>query len=381
MDCLPPADCDALFYNFIEYNGNEEEHESYPTGMAHHTKEGVLPTVVSESQQVSEPKAVTVSAEFNPFSHPRNESPDVILISTDEVHYHVHRKQLLEASYAYWNHLLVSSSTINHPSSLRVAEDSLTLNIVLHVIYRLSLKYNSPSLGTLLAGISALKTYGISIKSNVSPGMPLFDELLTNIPSMPLEIYITAAENDLFQIACKASKHLLSFPISSITDEIALRLGPHYLCMLCSLLIERVRVLRRLVIQPPGQHIPTLMCGLREYRDLQTAWLKIASTIILNGGPSMTAGMLHAIFGSHNFPTLCPSCIHSVEQHVEDVVTRWSMTPNTTILWHSVSCAYTYINCSEYKYYTSTILVILCYKFVRFTIPSSVSDPLRRLVH
>lgn len=209
------------------------------------------------------------------------------LISSDEIQFYVHRKQLLEASDAYWSDLLVTPTGSLYPSSLRVAEDSPTLNVVLHVIYRLSLQAYSPDLLTILAAINALRVYGIPLKSNVSPGMPLYDELVVQVPFMPIEVYAIAAENDLFELACEASRHLLSFKISSLTDEIAFRLGPVYLCMLYNLLIERVYVLRRLVIQPPDQHAPTALCGSEGYRALQLEWSKLASAMILSGGPGL----------------------------------------------------------------------------------------------
>lgn len=102
---------------------------------------------------------------------------------------------------------------------------------------------------------------------------------------MPLEVYTIAAENDLFELACEASKHLLSFEVSSVTDDIALRLGPMYLCMLFNLVTERTYVLQHLIIQPPAQHGPTALCGSNEYHDLQLEWSKVTSTLILSGSP------------------------------------------------------------------------------------------------
>lgn len=268
----------------------------------------------------------------------------MILISTDGIHFFVHRKQLLEASDAYWNDLLVSSTGVIYPSHLRVVEDSPTLNVVLHAIYRLSLMGYSPSLTTLAAAAHALKMYGISLKSNISPGMPLFDELVVKIPSMALEVYTVAAENDLFDLACEASKQLLSLRISSLTNEIVLRLGPMYLCMLCNLLTERSYVLRRLVIQPPKQHRPTDTCGFRGYQDLLFEWSKIATTIILSGSPGSllrcengsmkvdqyigtSPELLYAMLKPLNLPHSCPACIQSIDYRVQDAVSRWSLTP------------------------------------------------------
>lgn len=222
-------------------------------------------------------------------------------------------------------------------------EDSPTLNVVLHAIYRLSLTDYSPSLSTLKAAAQALTRYGIPLKSNMCPGMPLFDEMAAKIPTMALEIYTIAAENDLFDLACEASKHLLSLRISSITNEIALRLGPVYLCMLCNLLTERSYVLKRLVVQPPKQHVPTETCGLHAYHDLLFEWAKIASTIILTGSPGslfrcangvmkvdscigISPELLHATLKPFNFPHSCPACVQSIDCHIQDIVSRWSLT-------------------------------------------------------
>ncbi|KAK7692358.1 hypothetical protein QCA50_003983 [Cerrena zonata] len=271
----------------------------------------------------------TTSTVFHRYCLLGDESPDTILISTDEVHFYVHRKQIMGASDSLWAGLLISSPESLPSSSLHVTEYAPTLEIILRSIYRLSLEDYSATLETVLAAINAMKMHGISLKSHISPGMPLFNALVDKLPSAPLEVYCVAAENDLFELACEASKYLLHMSMSSVTDVIALRLGHLYLRMLFDLLSERTRILQRLVIQPPPQHPPTALCGSDEYRGLQSAWSKMACTPILSGGPDTSVEMLRATFNSDNFLNSCPTCVQFINRHVEDVLSRWSTTPNT----------------------------------------------------
>lgn len=269
----------------------------------------------------------------------------MILISADGTHFYIHRQRLLEASDTCWSNLLIFPAGVIYQSSLRVTEDSPTLNVVLHIIYRLPLKDLSPCLSTLVAAAHALKTYGISLKPYVSIGMPLFDELAVKIPSMALEVYAIAAENNLFELAREASKHLLSLQVSSLSRETTLRIGPVYLCMLCDLLMERAYVLKCLVIQPPEQHAPTETCGRHEYHELLLDWAKIAYSLVFSdssgplrhdfeGNPmkvnqyiDISPELLHATLQQLNLLHPCPECVQSIDHRVQAVVSRWALTP------------------------------------------------------
>lgn len=223
----------------------------------------------------------------NTFRLPSDEPPNIILISVNDVSFLVHQSQLLRASTSYWNGLLAPEGQ-NYPYSIRLDEDANTLDVVLHAIYRLPMDHLSPNITTLLTAIRSLKDYGVPLKPIIFPEAPLFNELVAKASCLPLEVYIVAAENDLFELAREVSTHLVTLQINTLTDENALRLGSSYLRMLYYLHVERTRVLKRLVVQTPKQHSRSIACGEREYRVLQLEWAKVSSKFILSQDPGKT---------------------------------------------------------------------------------------------
>lgn len=84
-----------------------------------------------------------------------------------------------------------------------------------------------------------------------------------------MEVYITAAENDLNTLATSVSPYLLSFNPATITDEMAVRMGPIYLKQLFLLHRERNELLKELLLTPPGQHTD---CGFVDQKALTRVW-------------------------------------------------------------------------------------------------------------
>lgn len=213
--------------------------------------------------------------------------PDMILVSTDTVHFYVRQTRLLAASKSFFDNLLPSPPNRPDQALLSLDEDANTLNIVLHIIYNIPFRHYSPSLDVLLKATKALKKYGIPLNLKLAPGTPLFEELVTKVPFAPIEVYAIAAENDIFPLATEASSYLLSFQFSSLSDEMSLRIGPIYLLMLFHLHTERLHVLQSLVTSPPREHRPTLLCGWTDYQCLKTAWSLACASFMFNASPGL----------------------------------------------------------------------------------------------
>ena len=115
---------------------------------------------------------------------------------------------------------------------------------ILHSIYEMSCAHYYPSLADLSAAVNACKVYGLSLKKYVAPGAPLYQSLLAYAPTNPLDIYALAASNDLLDLAITTSSHLLSFQLPTLTDEMAMKIGPVYLKKLFFLHLGRIDAVR-----------------------------------------------------------------------------------------------------------------------------------------
>lgn len=146
------------------------------------------------------------------------------------------------------------------------------LNIVLHAIYNLSSQLSQPTLDILLASIEALKVFGLQVSEYIKPTTPLFLHILALMPLQPMDVFICAAENKLEELAVATSSYLVSYDLAAISDPMAERMGPIYLKRLVLLHSDRVKVLKRLLLEPPKQHNPVPTCCFQQQQALTRAW-------------------------------------------------------------------------------------------------------------
>jgi hypothetical protein len=151
-------------------------------------------------------------------------------------------------------------------------ETAEILNVVLHTMYMMPCTQFSPSLECIVQAVDALSKYGVPLKTFVAPSTPLYSLILARAPLFPIELYAVAAHNDLLELATAISSHLLAYNLSSLTDELALRIGPLYLKRLFFLHLGRNDALKRLLLSPPALHGPTPQCDFTEQKKLTRAW-------------------------------------------------------------------------------------------------------------
>ncbi|KAK7682826.1 hypothetical protein QCA50_014210 [Cerrena zonata] len=254
--------------------------------------------------------------------------PDIIFISSDGTPLYAHRAQLCVVSNNNFD-LLLTPSIIDLPSTIELTEDVHTLSVILHVIYGASFDPYTPTLGALSDAINAFDKYGLAPCSRVSPGTPVFEEVTKSISRHPLETYTIAAEHDLFDIAQKASEHLLTFPLSTISDDVVLRLGSIYLHRLFTLQLARTYVLQNLIIRPPDKHDANTQCGRQESESMKLAWIAAASPLVLAAHPDVSTETIQNKFECVKTSLHCAECRHCVERRVDEVLWKWSITPRT----------------------------------------------------
>ena len=190
---------------------------------------------------------ISVSTTFFPQSD-GDLATDLIILTSDSVFFYVNSKRLISASRNGFNsHLPIARENADSDPILNLAETSAVMNIVLHSVYEMSFSHYYPSLLDLSAAVNACKVYGLPLRKLVSPGAPLCQSLLSYAPTNPLDVYALAASNDLSDLAATTSSHLLSFQLPTLTDEMAIRIGPVYLKKLFFLHLGRIDAVRNSV--------------------------------------------------------------------------------------------------------------------------------------
>jgi hypothetical protein len=215
------------------------------------------------------------------------------LHSSDSVFFYVHSAALLKVSKNSFGSLIqtypispTSDDDVN--PAILVPEDSHVLNILLHLIYMIPCSHFCPPVEIISKTVSALKRYGVSIKSFAAPDACLYNLILSRAPLHPIELYAVAAENELHDLAVAISPHLMSLDLATLTDEIVIQIGPTYLKRLFFLHLGRNEALKKLLFSPPTLHGPTPQCDFIEQRKLTRAWALAAAYLAWDARPGLS---------------------------------------------------------------------------------------------
>ncbi|CCM03309.1 uncharacterized protein FIBRA_05437 [Fibroporia radiculosa] len=230
---------------------------------------------------------ISVSTTFHPDARIAGAFPDLILVSSDQVYFHVHLHRILEASENGFASLLPPKSQDDgFPPAVYVSEPAEVLNVIVHTIYDLSAAQFVPSFETVSVALNAMVKYGISPVRFITPAMPLYALILSLAPHQPIEAYALAAAHDLYGLAVAISPHLLSFTLSSLTDELVVRIGPIYLKRLFFLHSIRMEALKKLLLHPPRPHPETVNCYGEQQLRLTRVWALASAHLVWDARPS-----------------------------------------------------------------------------------------------
>lgn len=238
------------------------------------------------------PGEISISTAFHPaLSVDGSNTPDVILVATDGVHFYVHRLRLLDVSTNRMGNLIPPDPTppesLATPLTLQFPHPSHVTNVILHVIYGLSCAQYLPTLEIVEAAVDALHLlYGVSIKAVAAPQMPLFQLLLSFAPLRPLEAYALAAHYSLEELCVAISPHLLAYDLARLTDRVAQKMGPMYLKRLFLLQQNRLAELRAILFKAPSMHLPALGCSEQTQQQLTRAWALAVAQLVWDVIPS-----------------------------------------------------------------------------------------------
>lgn len=271
---------------------------------------------------------VSVSTTFFPGATLGPLPPDLIFLSSDGVFFYVHGHQVLGASENGFNSLLPPKPSKGREDigpMISLPDHSCVLNVLLHTIYHLHCTHYSPSIDTLIAAVDTMHKYGIPVSKYIALGSPLYQLILALAPIAPLELYSLAAAYDLYDLAVPISSHLLAFPLSNISDEMAERMGPIYLKKMFFLHLGRIDALKRLLLPPPHPHAPTPDCDFTEQKKLTRAWALASAYLAWDARPDLSTSSMESALGPLGEHLSCELCQTTLRDRIKQLVIQWSV--------------------------------------------------------
>ncbi|KAI0958239.1 hypothetical protein AcV7_004112 [Taiwanofungus camphoratus] len=293
-----------------------------------------IPTSVGTpaEHQASNPVIVSVSTTFHPGANINNQLPDVILVSSDNVFFHVHCCHILGASENGFNSLLPPNRGLNNDSltpMVMLPEPAPVLNVVLHTIYNMSASQFAPSFDDLTDALDALIKYCIPVKHYVAATTPLFALLLSHAPMRPIDSYALAAHHGLEDLAVAISPHLLSFSLPSLSDSLAARIGSVYLKRLFFLHYGRMEALKGLLLHPPSPHPETPDCDTNQQQKLTRVWALASAHLVWDARPNLSTSLMQTALSPLENELTCQLCRRALRQRIQRLVAEWSSVKRT----------------------------------------------------
>jgi hypothetical protein len=218
---------------------------------------------------------ISVSTTFFPGAELDVLPTDLIILSSDSVFFYVHEHKILATSTNGFNSQLPlkgGGQLEDAGNILPLHLDSVVLNILLHTIYNISAVHYAPTPDAVISAVESLEEYGLSVQTHLAPATPLYALFLGTAPQAPIEFYAVAGSYDLHHLAIPISSFLLTFSLASLTDELAVKMGPLHLKRLFFLHLGRIEALKRLLLPPPQPHVPIGTCDFSEQKKLTRAW-------------------------------------------------------------------------------------------------------------
>lgn len=271
---------------------------------------------------------VLISSAFPPDSEQLPPDPDLILYSRDYVHFCVHESILREKG-AFCHLIPSTGGDCENTPIIRLGDSSNIVNIILHAIYERSLDAFCPTLDEVIMAVDRMPAYGIQPQAIITRSNPLYVFTLSISPIYPLQVYAFAARHKIESLTVDCSSHLLSFPLDSISDDVAALMGPLYLKRLFELHRRRQRELRELILRPSRPHAPSRRCDFTKQREVDKAWTVAAACLVADGRADVSNNKLHETFKTVLSHTNCRLCRDSVTDRIQRIIEEWSSSKTT----------------------------------------------------
>lgn len=275
---------------------------------------------------------ISVSTTFFPGAELDVLPTDLIILSSDSVFFYVHEHKITAASNNGFNSLLPLKEQGHLEDAgniLPLHLDSVVLNILLHTIYNMSAAHYAPTPDAVISAVESLEEYGLSVKTYLAPATPLYALFLGTAPQAPIEYYAVAGGYDLHHLAIPISSFLLSYSLASLTDELAIKMGPLYLKRLFYLHLGRVEALKRLLLPPPQPHVPTATCDFSEQKKLTRAWALASAYLAWDVRPDLSTHAIEAALRPLGDYLSCDQCKQLLRDRINTLVAQWSIVKRT----------------------------------------------------
>ncbi|KAL0949775.1 hypothetical protein HGRIS_009814 [Hohenbuehelia grisea] len=331
------CDWDSLVFDYGDYGVSDPSHPSLFSQVPTPPQ-----SLDGDDSSKSSDQVVSVSTTFFPGAQTHPLPPDLTLLSADAVFFYVHSHVLLGASDNSFLGLVRTPPITPRPLAtnpdgtpadtqpiLKVPEQSTVLNVILHAVYDMSCAHYSPTLDILSTAIDRFPAYGLQPAARIKPQNPLYSLLLSYAPLQPLELYALAAAHDLNELAVTTSSHLLGYPLATLTDEMATRIGPIYLKRLFFLHFGRVEALKRILLPPPHPHPPTPWCDFTEQKKLTRAWALASAYLAWDARPDLPASSMEAALRPLGDHLTCDLCRHALDERVKNLIVQWTIIRHT----------------------------------------------------
>ncbi|KAH8831627.1 hypothetical protein DL96DRAFT_1588476 [Flagelloscypha sp. PMI_526] len=279
------------------------------------------PLMASESS--SHFSNIDVSSTFHLANH-LPFTPDLAILSHDRVYFYVSKKHLISSSSNHFGGLLEipSPSSNIHTHQVTVEDSAQVLNVILHAVFNISCDVYHPTFEVIQHALRCMPAYGLDPATYLLPSFPLYPLLISCAATNPIHVYALAAQHGAVELAFHASSHLLSYELDTISDELAVQMGPLYLKKLFFMHIRRKEALKNILRITPHTHADLEGCTAKARHQLTNEWASAAMALDLRQDlpVHVIKGRLQIVAEKLD----CKECIENVSKRVEEVGVAWS---------------------------------------------------------
>lgn len=247
-----------------------------------------------------------------------------------------------------------------HPSqplpelvTIHIPEISTVLNVVLHVVYEMSVLRRSsslrvqgthslslyrvsprrsftrfaPKIPTIVDALAMLEKYHIPVPG---PQSDIWTMILRHAPNHAITAYALAAQHNMEALCVEISPFTLAAPLDGVSEADALTMGPAYLRRLFFLHLGRRDALKRVIEVPPKQHRPRGNCSEESQKEVARAWaLAVAEILVQPMLQNITVPQLRDALATTVQGRSCAVCIDNVRSRVGQVGDAWTAIKRT----------------------------------------------------
>ena len=290
----------------------------------------------SSSRPEVEEVVISISTTFYP-GNPAISSPTDMAVSSDDgVLFYVCSQRLAAAGFTFPASLSpVQGLGLSGPGScnsllqeapIKLAESSISLSIIFHIVFNIPCAAFSPSLDAIAEAITCMLGYQLIPSTLIKPNTFMYTYLMGQYaPFQPLELYTLAASHHIEPLAVDTSSHLLGINLSKITDDMASMIGASYLRRLFFMHQGRLERLKKVLLKPPALHDGMHPdCDTTKKTSLKSKWALMIANLVWDAKPDISPYAIQQNLRLAAGTTTCSQCEGSWEERIREAVMEWA---------------------------------------------------------